>query len=62
MRGLSDGSAIYFTIARWYTPKGDLIEGKGLEPNIQVEMPPHARDDPQMEKALEVLRTIMEGR
>ena len=30
---LSDGSAIYLTIARWATPNGHLIEGKGIQPD-----------------------------
>ena len=30
---LSDGSAIYLTIGRWLTPKGRIIEGKGIEPD-----------------------------
>ncbi len=34
--GLSDGSGIYFTIARWYTPDGNIIEGKGLKPDFLV--------------------------
>lgn len=33
---LSDGSAIYLTIARWLTPKGTLIEGKGITPDIEL--------------------------
>ena len=34
--GLSDGSGIYFTIARWYTPEGNIIEGSGLTPDVFV--------------------------
>jgi carboxyl-terminal processing protease len=33
LASLSDGSAIYITIARWLTPNGHLIEGKGIQPD-----------------------------
>ena len=33
---LKDGSGIYLTIARWATPNGRLIEGKGIEPDIEL--------------------------
>ena len=33
---LSDGSGLYFTIARWYSPDGQLIEGEGLAPDFEV--------------------------
>ena len=35
---LSDGSAIYISIARWLTPNGRLIEGQGIEPDIILEV------------------------
>ena len=35
---LSDGSGIYLTIARWLTPLGRPIEGKGLEPDVKLEI------------------------
>lgn len=52
---LSDGSGIYYTIARWYTPAGTLIEGSGISPTIVVEADPDSGADPQLDKALELL-------
>jgi carboxyl-terminal processing protease len=33
---LADGSGIYITTARWLTPKGNLIEGKGIVPDVEL--------------------------
>ena len=33
---LKDGSGIYMTIARWLTPNGRLIEGKGINPDVPL--------------------------
>ena len=56
LRPLSDGSGIYFTIARWYTPEGTLIEGDGITPDIVVQLPPDATEDLQLKRALEILQ------
>ena len=55
---LSDGSGLYFTTGRWYSPNGRLIEGKGLEPDIRVVGGPDGHEDPQLEKALEQLAVM----
>ncbi len=58
-RALSDGSGIYFTIARWYTPNGTLIEGGGIEPDIVVPSDPEGVEDFQLDKAIEVLQGLV---
>jgi len=35
---LNDGSAILLTISRWLTPNQHLIEGQGIEPDIELEV------------------------
>ena len=52
---LSDGSGMYYTIARWYTPSGDVIEGHGLLPDIEVLEDPEGAEDFQLDKAIEIL-------
>jgi carboxyl-terminal processing protease len=39
---LSDGSAVRIAIERWLTPEGELIFGRGIEPDIVVELDPQA--------------------
>lgn len=54
---LSDGSAVRVSIARWYTPKGHQIDGKGLTPDIIVEPDPAAAPgrDAVLERAREYI-------
>jgi carboxyl-terminal processing protease len=33
---LQDGSYIYLTVGRWLTPNGQMIEGKGIEPDYTL--------------------------
>lgn len=58
---LKDGSSLKITVAQWLTPKGDLIAGKGLEPDIKVEITEkdyEQNKDPQMEKAIAVIKEL----
>lgn len=58
---LRGGSLLKVTVARWLTPKGELISGVGLEPDIVVEMTEEdykEKRDPQLEKAIEVLKAM----
>jgi carboxyl-terminal processing protease len=38
LRQLKDGSGLYITTARWLTPLGNLIEGKGVTPDVSLEL------------------------
>ena len=55
----NDAGAVRVTIARWLTPKERLIHKVGLEPDFVVELTEEdieAERDPQLDKAIEVLR------
>ncbi|MBI2577783.1 MAG: hypothetical protein HYV77_02975, partial [Candidatus Wildermuthbacteria bacterium] len=58
---LRDKSALKVTIAYWYTPLRNKIEGTGLTPDIAVAMTDEDFEqgkDPQLERALEVVRGL----
>jgi carboxyl-terminal processing protease len=38
LQGLADGSGLYITVARWLTPNGNMIEGIGVIPDIELEL------------------------
>ena len=44
--GLEDGSAVKMTTSKYYTPNGKNIHGKGLEPDIEVELSEQAEELP----------------
>jgi carboxyl-terminal processing protease len=61
---LKDGTGLKVTIARYYTPSGECIQGKGIMPDIVYDLPKELKDkqlpideDPQIKKAIEVLMT-----
>lgn len=56
-------SSLKITIAKWLTPKGTEINGKGIEPDIAVEPPENPTEEDQdrdfiMEKGIEVLKGL----
>lgn len=53
---LTDGSAIKYTVAKYYTPKGQDIQGNGVTPDIVVELPKNATEDLQFNAALEYVK------
>ena len=58
---LTDGSGVYVTIARYYTPSGRVIDHVGLSPDIEVKGEPN-RDkskDEQLQRAItEIKKSI----
>jgi len=55
-----DGSALKVTVAEWLTPNGRSINHEGITPDIIVELTEtdfNEGTDPQLEKALELIRT-----
>jgi carboxyl-terminal processing protease len=57
VHGLSDGSELRVTIARWYTPADHSIDKEGITPDIEVEFPLDTPEDedPQLDRAIEYL-------
>ena len=51
---LSDGSGVFVTIARWYTPTGQQIGSIGITPDVIVR--PGDGPDVQLDTALQLLR------
>ena len=56
---LDDGSGINFTIARWFTPNGTLIEGTGITPDVVVEASEDETEDIQLDRAIELLKELI---
>ena len=61
---LKDGTGLKVTIARYYTPSGECIQGKGITPDIVVELPKAAeerqltrQEDTQFQKGIEVIKS-----
>lgn len=58
---LTDGSKLHVTVAKWLTPKGEVINGKGLNVDVEVDIKDEDVNngkDPQLEKALEMARGL----
>lgn len=57
--GLEDGSALKVTVAEWMTPSGSNINQTGIAPDVEIgyTMEDYQADrDPQLDKALELLK------
>lgn len=56
---LSDGSGIKFTTAKYYLPSGISVEGSGIIPDIVVEQKWDAKQDMQLDKAIEEIKSLV---
>ncbi len=57
----SDNEGIKVTIAKYHTPSDRIIDGTGIKPDVEIELPkgvnPSSKlDDIQIKKALEILQ------
>lgn len=59
VKSLSNGAQLKVTVAGWFTPNGINIAKEGIKPDVEVKYSAedvNAGRDPQLEKALEVVR------
>lgn len=64
IRPLTDGSAVKYTVAKYFTPKGQDIHGKGLTPDVVIEYDSSVfqnseyskEKDNQLNKAIETVK------
>jgi carboxyl-terminal processing protease len=64
LRTLSNGGALYVTIARWLTPNGTLIEGVGLTPDVKMDPTPadtQGKPGPELYTAEDLLHSEING-
>ena len=58
---LRDDSSLKITVAKWFTPNRTVINEKGLEPDVVVEITDEDFEeerDPQLEKAIEIVKGL----
>jgi len=56
---LLDGSALKLTTAAYLTPGGASIDGKGIEPDVEVDDDVDTDPDEQRQRAIQILRGIV---
>lgn len=52
---LPDGAALQMTVSHYYTPKDNMIEGKGIQPNQVYPLPADMKDEIYLENVSEML-------
>lgn len=53
---LPGGDAIKVTIMQFFSPKGDLINGVGVKPDIEIEQERESKEDLALKKGIEMLK------
>jgi len=51
----ADNSALRLTTSRFHTPNGQSIEGRGVQPDVNVENSTNKDTDAQLQKAIEAV-------
>ncbi len=55
---LGDGAGLKLTTARYLTPNKVDINMEGIEPDVVLEQPTNAREDMQLQKAIEIMQNL----
>lgn len=58
---LSDGSSLRITVAKWFTPRGDSIDEKGIVPAIEVDDKKDTDADEPLDRAREELERLIQA-
>ena len=62
LRRLANGGGLFMTTARWFTPAGRLIQGIGLDPDVEVtSRDRQTAEATQLEKAIEVMESELDS-
>lgn len=59
LNNLKDGSSVKLTIAKWFTPNNNSIDGNGIIPDVEIEMTEEDYNsylDPQLDKAISIIK------
>lgn len=54
---INGGAGLHVTVARWLTPNGDWVNESGLKPDIEIKDDENTKEDEQLLKAIEVLKS-----
>ena len=58
-KSLKDGTYVKVTISEYFSPKGNKINKIGVAPDYEIEDDPTTEADEQLDKAVEVMKTLI---